>query len=163
MQMFKRNSENHGNETTNRTWKQWKENKQNNQRFKEETQKLWNPPKAPKFLSRMGVTLRPKSKSQSLMLVGCQVGCFTQFRVAGPASGLGHQKLEEPASWVPFCDGAQHTEDFCLFNSTASSPSPCRWELMRFKERLLQFLQREPGVGHDRCPYVEAHCIWLSL
>lgn len=114
-------------------------------------------------LSRMGVTLRPKSKSQSLLLVGCQVGCFTQFRVAGPASGLGHQKLEEPASWVPFCDGTQHTEDFCLFNSTASSPNPCRWELMRFRERLLQFLQREPGVGHDRCPYVAAHCIWLSL
>lgn len=118
----------------------------------------WRP-----LLSRMGLTLRPKSKSQSLMLVGCREGCFTQFRVAGPASGLGHQKLEEPASWVPFCDGAQHTEDFCLSNSTASSPSLCRWELTRFKERLLQFLQREPGVGHDRCPYVEAHCIWLSL
>lgn len=88
---------------------------------------------------------------------------LTQFWVAGPALGLGHQKLEEPASWVPFYDGAQHTEDFCLFNSTASSPSPCRWELMRFKERLLQFLQREPGVGHDRCPYMAAHCIWLSL
>lgn len=114
-----------------------------------------------RILSQMGVTLRPKSKSQ--LLVGCRVGCFTQFQVAGPASGLGHQKLEEPASWVPFCDGAQHTEDFCLFNSTVSSPSPCQWELTCFKERLLQFLQREPGVGHDRCPYVAAHCIWLSL
>lgn len=159
MQMFKKETQRTMGMKQQTTWKQWKENKQNNQRFKEETQKLWSPPMARS--GRMGVTLRPKS--QSLLLVGCQVGCFTQFRVAGPSSGLGHQKLEEPASWVPFCDGTQHTEDFCLFNSTASSPSPCRWELTRFRERLLQFLQREPGVGHDRCPYVAAHCIWLSL
>lgn len=57
-----------------------------------------------RFFELNGGYFKTKVKVTAAGRLPCRV--FTQFQVVGPALGLGHQKLEEPASWVPFCDGA---------------------------------------------------------
>lgn len=98
MQMFKRETQRTmGMKQQTENFKTVKE-KQIKQ-LKEKTEKIWNPVS---FLSWVGVALRPEVYVTAAGRLPCRA--LHPIPRSWPCFRAGAWKLEEPASWVPFCD-----------------------------------------------------------